>query len=167
MPRTVRRARPTIVAPVEKPRERTLEVRVDYVFESLLKNAQEDIERCKAACAAWAVKFNSNPAYELAWSQGVFADAARLATATTVRDILTIANDDPYEGDNRLRRVRHLRDWLRDGVMSKARSPERSTSPQSNEVSLHTMSQQAEWLQKIERRALFSKVDLTNPEGDE
>jgi len=95
-------------------------------FKERAEYAQSKIDEFKLA-------FDKDPAYALAWADGVFEYVATL----TVSNLLVEYFSD--FGENESRDIEAARTWVHETVMAKSRNPPHSSSDTSNLLDSYTL----------------------------
>jgi hypothetical protein len=150
-----RKARLAPPVPAERPRIVTPSVRAERALSNIRQGLNIEIDMRSRHLAEWKARFERNPSSAFEWSQEAFQSAARLQICQDILAWLeqTFINlDDEYAAPSDRRVLEIVAGELRREVLRNAKWPERSTSPSSNEMSLHRMSARAEWLEILERK---------------
>ncbi len=120
----------------------------------------DDIERRvvieKETVATWAIRLTEeDPSRAFEWSNDAFRAAARVKVGKTVLAWIEAGKQnsvDEYSSTPSCEKIiRGIRDHLYGEVVRKAKWPDRSTSVQSNEMSLEINAEMAEMLEKLDR----------------
>jgi hypothetical protein len=120
-------------------------IRIETTWE--IKYAQEHLDK-------WSERFAKDPVDAFSWSKEIFEAAARKRSAEEIVTWINIVkeNTDEYAAPSDLKILQMVRRNLFREVMHGAKWPERSTSPQSNEMAACLMAKRAEWLENIDHK---------------
>lgn len=132
----------------------TDEVAGEEMMSRLVRELEHINESGRGNLADFATRLAENPAYAFEWSHGKFVDAARVQVSLEVLravKFLKEKGDGVYTGHNALGVCRVVRDQLYSDVLRAARSPERSTSQQSNLMKQEIASVKANLLETLDR----------------
>jgi hypothetical protein len=145
------------VAPVTPPSPAVV---ADHLLESIKKTALDNLAQAKSVIERFQAKLSENAAYAFEWSRDAFEAAAQQKVAWEVLYYAERAseNGDEYTAPSSLRVVQAIRNELEREVLHAARCPSRSTSPQSNEMTLTLASRRAEMLDLINRRLEYRNL---------
>jgi len=146
--RRARAATPTI-APQTPPTTSAIGARI---LALLTQTAETNIRIANEQLAKWGTRFASDPSHAFEWSKESFESAARHRIAKDILILIEMGlNGDEYAKRSDIAIAREIKSMLHDEVIRGAKWPQRSTSPQSNEMQLCLNAQRAEWLETIQR----------------
>jgi len=132
----------------------TREVYADYFMINFLGDVQSSLTKSTEQVEKFSQRLLANAAEAFEWSHSVFEYAAEQAVSRAIlqRVQLLTENADEYACPSNLSLMVSLRDWLRSEVMSAARYPSRSSSPQHNEMKTSLMAAQAKFLEVVDSK---------------
>jgi hypothetical protein len=148
----MRKSRLSVSEPVTPP---TPGAAAADLLEAIRIEAASDIKFAQEHLDRWRERFAQDPVNAFSWSKETFETAARKRSAEEIIGwIYRIKenNTDEYAAPSDLKVLQVMRSELFKEVVRGAKWPERSTSPQSNEMATCLTAKRAEWLEKIDRK---------------
>jgi len=126
----------------------------ESLLRGIVERATAELDQAKRQIARFAEKLNEDPLSAFSWSKETFDAAARHWVARTVLDYVKTLREqgDDYERKTDKQIVECICREFKDEILNKARFPERSTSPQSNETALCKNAAMASWLIHVEQK---------------
>jgi hypothetical protein len=135
-------------------------VLADLLLETVKRDAENELRAASEVIERFKAKLDGDAAYAFSWSRDAFEAAAQQAVAREVLRYVAVMSDvqDEYVAPTSLRVLQVIRNELEVKVLQAARSPERSTSPQSNEMAATLNARRAAKLDQINNRLEYRNL---------